>query len=1241
MRYIKEKFRFMQKHGVETFGSSLSDAAKKSVLDSIEAPQEIRQVIVDEAIERKEPLIDETKELVNDTATLSIPEVFLKDADVVNELQRLGIIDSNRAVIENTKVFEKYKKYIDVLNFISDVERDDNQAILNQKELVNNYLFLTNEASNFIGGKENIQMMYITAIYDDIIRNGGVLISNGISGNYEIIWGNWDKLNEYNRVLESANVRNVIDVAIVSSMIGKDFNLNARELVGQKSLITYILDKHAIKSENGEKIQPRLLKLEKTHLLSEINSLLGKSKSIQDQQELTFLKNYIWDTDQAWDYEKKGYNRELFKNLNKYKAFEGQRELIQAMPELANPEKLEDKDFISVMTKIAEDNQMAAFWVAIVAWLLDFKKVALGSAIFGAIAPSVWRAVWDLNKEVQKWITDEDLELVDQQDVVFSVEDQAYQAWYEKLANVNKQNRVNQYNEKNQKLPSIDNQVLVNLVDVITLNSIDLDMRSINSIKLKSALTDAKVDIKDIKDEDIKAFIKLLQSDNFEKDSEDKTILDYLSDGRDILNLPYVWVSFTESPEINTEINNVLQNKWDKEKITGLDRKDLNEMKTFIKDEFLIASKGLDSIKTFFTGAWWENEAEMPSFDVDININNALNKIKTIDNSIYIELEPILDDYKTYLKLEKELSTFTWIIDENSDKSWAMLYGILWLGTVEDFNLSVLDTATNYTRDKEVANKSKLWMEIGEKITKLEKLRVIGDSANKEPFLTQNKKIDKLINSLTEVRSDIMIDIQWSTGINSSQQNVDTITTQYEWTGIVSIRQNVDSHMREIDEFNTNGNVDDLLESLNELKLPYTELNKYLSKLPVNEGHTGGEVVRNTIEWAIKTQLKYFELKKGEIEKNVKSKLEDYYTQTWKVKTTVEAIDATDIDSLKGSLTALQKAKSYIDGKNSDTYSAAGFVLTKTTTGNGEDKMNIASFDIWSTAIDLSYVFDAVNSDKKIANAITESKKIFGDTFEVTWTENNLASLKKTYESKIESIKELSITYLDSINVNDMKAKEDMKVKEIIGMSLLLRQIRDAYGSVSLIHWKADEKLKAISGKYLEIDVKDDPELLKNIDKDIAANTEKLQKQELELQQLESTPDSVEKKANLQVLREANNELRNKIAILSEMKESTGSIIGEWIKAVKSFWKETIDYFDSLWVSVGLFDAPAEVNTQGGTQILTEEPEVNFPWVWNPRAVEKTITVEKEKKTEKDVEKKEQSLTGSLLNKIWFGQDKN
>gem|GEM_PF-6120197 len=84
-----------------------------------------------------------------------IPAELLKNTTAMALLKQRGVIISDRGIIENPDVFKKYENYIDVLTFLSDVERDGGR-IQDKEEVVKKYIWLMDDSSDEIWDKKYI-----------------------------------------------------------------------------------------------------------------------------------------------------------------------------------------------------------------------------------------------------------------------------------------------------------------------------------------------------------------------------------------------------------------------------------------------------------------------------------------------------------------------------------------------------------------------------------------------------------------------------------------------------------------------------------------------------------------------------------------------------------------------------------------------------------------------------------------------------------------------------------------------------------------------------------------------------------------------------------------------------------------------------------------------------------------------------------------------------------------------------
>gem|GEM_PF-6396352 len=225
------------------------------------------------------------------------------------------------------------------------------------------YRELINEGTDWILDKKYIQFKYAEAIQNDIIRRGYVLQKNA-TGQYTIVCPKIENgklirkdLREdfpnhpYLDIVNSRNTRNLLDVAMVTSMISKNTFLEGKGIIGQETLISSILANNHIKSRNGVTIQKaELLKLDWNDVKRQIDEKLAQTidttdgASMQVYNELMYVRNFI----EHKEYEDPDYSTAIFSEANVYrKGFLTEKALLDAFG--GNIENVTPKNFMGVI----------------------------------------------------------------------------------------------------------------------------------------------------------------------------------------------------------------------------------------------------------------------------------------------------------------------------------------------------------------------------------------------------------------------------------------------------------------------------------------------------------------------------------------------------------------------------------------------------------------------------------------------------------------------------------------------------------------------------------------------------------------------------------------------------------------------------------------------------------------------------------------------------------------------------
>jgi len=685
---------------------------------------------------------------------IPIPPVFLENQAIMIRLKQSWIVKDDRVIIEDPAVLKRFEKYTEILTFLYDTKRDSNQKIQDKKQVVDNYLYLINDWSDWIADKNLLALKYIEAIYNDLIREWYIIEKDNATWLYSIKNISWKAntaaITQYERVLKAPNTRSMIDVVILSSMIGSDFALNDKWIIWEKSTITHILSKYDIRpfpdATRVEKYQHLLL--DKDYVLQQIDKKIAvfKWKDTQSYQELTFLKNYIWQWNDAGGYMQEEYNKELYGKLNQYRDFIKSKASIDAFG-WKDPSEMDDKtiwDFI-------KDNQLPSILFWIIMWMMWYKKLAATALWVWIFWQTIGNAV-DLAGEKAKWtLSWEDLELVRPEDLSNPIENVSYKTKYEelrKLNNSNKQNRVSSWTT----LPFLQNDTeLHNIFNTITTNEEVFQNIMIKWKTDEKVATELKAipSLSSFSNSDLKSFIWLLKS--WSVDGADESLLDYLTSWVDVLTKPYEAKTFTNVPAVNSNINTILENKWNNGGGNRNERKDVLKAQEILIKELSTVSKYISNVKAYsiniFNWVVWNWKLEpLASLDLNNIITNIKSNLHSIDQSLSSSIWIELDSYKTYMDLDMELAKYEGIIDGNYNEVRKGLYKFA--SIFSDTVAIPWQVDLGLFLDREI-----------ERIWNIER-SVPNDKRSIEPFLSILSRADKVIHRLEEVKRQVESELE-------------------------------------------------------------------------------------------------------------------------------------------------------------------------------------------------------------------------------------------------------------------------------------------------------------------------------------------------------------------------------------------------------------------------------------------------------------------------------------------------
>jgi len=591
----------------------------------------------------------QTKEIKKQLEQLKInnPEEY---EELLKNLKETWLVWENNEILtdKNNSIW----KYIEYTLFLYKVDRNNNQEIVESSKstLVKYYLELISEKTNFIKNKEVLQYKYAEAIIMDIKRKGFYISDNNWI--YFLKNNKWEKKDfkeiwVYKDIFDENNLRkDIIDVAILADMLVKTPNNN----VDFKSYFNSLIKKYSL-IEWDEEDTSLLILMKKESILEKIEKT--KLQSIQERQELNFLKNFIYN--ELW---KGGKQKEIYDNYTKAKEYAETYTKGSALID-ANPvfwKWVDGKDLWvgGHIENFVKWNQVSFILAGFIS--LFFNKT-IWLTLLGAWFFWNWLAnlaKWVL-KEGEKQLPDNFIKPISNDQVISSetVENPAYKNKYNKLFDYNAKlifswNKIIKSNSNTYKEnKTLTKDKLENIISTIVKKGEDIEFGSwpdYTTTLFKKYFSSKSV----IKEEDLKIFLDLLR-DSWIKDNGDETILDYLSEDKDVLNIEYDDNSkFINIPYFDDKINDFLKKKWDTSTndITNSKKRQIRNQILAYKNDFNnksninrnLSNRRLDFLSSIFDSKT-KNEGSLSSTDSD-------------------KLKKIIGEYKKYKKLDEKVDEY-------------------------------------------------------------------------------------------------------------------------------------------------------------------------------------------------------------------------------------------------------------------------------------------------------------------------------------------------------------------------------------------------------------------------------------------------------------------------------------------------------------------------------------------------------------------------------------------------------
>ena len=624
----------------------------------------------------------------------------------------------------NTEKMRKIRKFLEFSGWLYSDKADKLKKSNPEQykiEKFDKYIELTKLSTQIEGmNKKLLQYRYINSIYQDIIDEG-FIFQKDVNWNYKIYNPKTKEVAKWayaKMLLDSKNLNSFdFDFAFLSSITNNSAIYNEKWIISQSHTISAIFDKHKITDKSWRRITPTsIMLIDWTNINSQIDEKIKhvESTNLHSYQELMYLKWFVENK----DYLSKNTNRTLYRELNAYNTAEWQ---VNALMWAAKWETTE-KGMMEKIMWVA--NELAIPWIML--WILlsifSGTRGVWKALLIGWIGWLVWAKVMKAVWSRMEGLSDDDLWLIVPQEIIYSVEskDKDYSKWIKKFQELNKANNGKSWYKENwEKLPAIDdNKTIINISnDILKMNK-DEDVIVAPSV-LFAALKVINPSFSYSLD-DVKVYLKLLNSEWFAHDPSDKTIRDYLSEGVDIANKPYEsitafeWVmTWWELSPFDTEMNGILKPLYDSTKLDRKKRKEFKKVLETINSQFG-ALKIIDSFSS--------KKAAI------------ISALETYDPTYKTKLDDVFKKYELYQESRNELDKYTGLIDWNSN----------------DVNLALkkLIGTWSYTE---------IYSKVEKGIKELNKILIIDPILKiKEPFKALNNDIQDTIDELKISKKDII-----------------------------------------------------------------------------------------------------------------------------------------------------------------------------------------------------------------------------------------------------------------------------------------------------------------------------------------------------------------------------------------------------------------------------------------------------------------------------------------------------
>ena len=967
----------------------------------------------------------------------------------------------------------------------------------------------------------------------------------------------------YGEMLDGKHIKDDYFNAAVLSSIMTDLEITEDGVIGQKAFLSAIFERHEIVPYKGAHFieDPNYALIDKEYILDQIktkkeglfswrNKLrdgIAVADSMQMYKELDFLENYLGKKWETGDYLSKEKNKKLFTVANQYRLhYRREEAIIDALNQ--NTQQSGPK---TIWEHLQDSSWLLSIFGVAMLFMKDYRKLGVWALAAGLFAKPVGDMIdGGMNKGKQAlWmagieITDTELDLINPGEYAVQLWIPEYQDKFSTLFKQNIVNREHRFKTENGvrvQQPSLEPELLQQIVKDITSKWVDVSMHSTDIVwELVVALRGKDIKIDKEKNtayskSDLEQFVSLLQTSNI-KESGDSTLLDYLSDGKDVAN-ERISIAPTNESYFDGEINRILNEEYTKEEVTRDDRIQLSLFAEHMEKEF-------SKIREFWEDVKAGRVPKLDTISQDIDKIEQYMKDHGIENS---ELTHLLENFEKYAKAKATLAEYNGLFTRQENIE-ARLYRFF--TDPDDTTPSRLELL-NHSQLRE------LQFHLEGSINTLKKAKLTWDIATKDPYKQLNEDIEKYISQFEDIYEKNQIDLSggWHASIWYSYDDLLELYNSDD-TSIVDLEQIVIEASGKLQGYSISGvSLVDIWKDIEELKPSILRVNKINGFDDRTFDDSVWKTMRSSVATINSTADAWVE-RVTKITEEAQEKFTTYYNELNTIKKSVDSISVAsdpDFSEIAQHIEALQKSRVYLDVTNS--FNLGMFNITATAESNTSKQLTSGS--VFGIQLESHINIDWKKQHERVDASYKKAKEVLWDDFSITdidSPESLWEELQASYDAKKKEVEKAANKYVSSIDATKVDALEAISIMAHLG------QISEAFSSNASLVTASNEKKLSLKDKYLSNKVSDDPALQEALEADKARIQRELDAAKVEQSSWNDASPGVDSR-----IEDLKNQLEQVERIQNEL-SSKGIQEIVWT-FFRSKLESTKNYITSLWIS--------------------------------------------------------------------------